>query len=145
VSYEVYAPRRTDLALTTVNGPVEVLDVSGTMRLQTENGPITLEGTGGDIQARATNGPLSINLTGTKWDGAGLDAETVNGPVHLEIPATYSAKLETGTVNGPMDLSTPLTVTFQGKRYSRITSVLGSGGATVRAVTTNGPVAIRRD
>jgi hypothetical protein len=65
--------------------------------------------------------------------------------VNLDIPADYSARLETGTVNGPFDIDSPLTVTLQGRRYSRIHSVLGAGGAPVRAVTTNGPVQIRRN
>jgi hypothetical protein len=144
VTFEISVPRHTDLTLTTANGPVEVENVTGTMRLDAENGPITLRAVGGDVQARAVNGPLSVQLTGSKWEGTGLDAETVNGPVDLRIPANYSANLETGTVNGPFDIDAPLTVTFQGRRASRIRSVLGSGGAPIRAVTTNGPVQISR-
>ena len=99
---------------------------------------------GGNVHARVQNGPLSVKLQGTRWDGEGLDAETVNGPVHLEIPAGYSARLETGTVNGPMSTEFPLTVTLQGRVARRITATLGSGGAPVRVVTTNGPLVIRR-
>jgi hypothetical protein len=144
VSYEMRVPRHSDLSLTTSNGPVQVEDVSGSMQLESENGPITLIGVGGDVRARATNGPLDVQLAGARWEGAGLDAETVNGPVSLDIPAGYSARLETGTINGPFDTETPLTVTFMGRSRSRISSVLGSGGAPVRAVTTNGPVQIRK-
>jgi DUF4097 and DUF4098 domain-containing protein YvlB len=85
-----------------------------------------------------------VHLSGTRWDGVGLDAEAHNGPVDLAIPERYNAKLETGTVNGPMDLAFPLTVTVQGRLTQRIQSTLGEGGATVRVVTTNGPLTIRR-
>ncbi len=144
VSFEVYVPRHTDLALETDNGPLFVEDVSGTMDLRAQNGPVTLTGVSGDVTARVVNGPLSVHLSGTRWDGVGLDAEAHNGPVDLVIPERYNARLETGTVNGPMDLAFPLTVTMQGRMTHRIQSTLGSGGAPVRVVTTNGPLTIRR-
>jgi hypothetical protein len=90
------------------------------------------------------NGPLSVGLGGSRWEGAGLDAETVNGPVVLAIPEGYSARLETGTVNGPMSVDFPLTVTFQGRWRDRLNTTLGDGGAPVRVVTTNGPLVIKR-
>ena len=144
VSFDVYVPRRTNLSLETVNGPLSVEDVSGTMDLRARNGPVSLNGVSGDVTARVENGPLSVQLSGTRWDGAGLDAEAVNGPVDLAIPERYNARLETGTVNGPMDLAFPLTVTMQGRVRQRIQSTLGEGGAPVRVVTTNGPLTIRR-
>ena len=115
------------------------------MALTAYNGPVSLDGVGGDVHARTTNGPIDIELTGERWEGAGLDAETTNGPVELAIPDGYSAQLEFGTVNGPMTLAFPLTVTIQGRVGRRITTVLGKGGPTIRAITTNGPVAIRRN
>lgn len=143
VSYELFVPRRgVDVTATTHNGPVALRDVSGRMNLEAVNGPIALDNVGGDVKARTQNGPLSIDLAGTTWEGAGLDAETSNGPVALTIPDGYSAKLETGTVNGPMQIGFPITV--QGRIGRRVETTLGNGGATVRAVTTNGPVVVRK-
>ena len=81
-----------------------------------------------------------MRLGGTKWEGAGLDAETSNGPVTVSVPATYSAHLVTGTVNGPIQFDIP--VTLQGRIGRRIETDIGSGGAPVRAVTTNGPLSV---
>lgn len=145
VSFVIYAPRRSDLRLDTQNGPIGVRDVTGRMALTAYNGPVSLDGVSGDVRARTTNGPIDVALTGERWEGAGLDAETTNGPVELAIPESYSAKLEFGTVNGPMTVGFPLTVTIQGRVGRRITTTLGAGGAPVRAVTTNGPVEIRRN
>lgn len=142
VGYEIYAPKALDLDLETQNGPVAVRGVRGTIRLEAQNGPIALDGLAGDVRARATNGPLSVHLTGARWDGAGLDAETRNGPVSLTVPDGYSAALETGTNNGPM--VSDIAITVQGRITRRISATLGAGGAPVRAVTTNGPVVIRR-
>jgi DUF4097 and DUF4098 domain-containing protein YvlB len=144
VSFDVYVPRRTDLTLATENGPLSIEDVTGTMDLTTQNGPLELSGVGGTVKARVENGPLGVRLDGTKWEGAGLDAETVNGPVDLEIPEGYSARLETGTVNGPMNVGFPMTVTVQGRITQHLSTVLGQGGALVHVATTNGPLTVRR-
>jgi DUF4097 and DUF4098 domain-containing protein YvlB len=144
VSFVFYVPRNTNVDVTTRNGPIAVKNVVGRMALSAENGPVSLSGVGGDVHVRAQNGPLHVRLTGTRWAGAGLDAETQNGPISLEIPSNYNAALETGTVNGPMDTEFPITVTLNGRRWKRLSTRLGEGGAPVRVVTTNGPVSLRR-
>ena len=144
VEFLIYVPRRSDLDLETHNGPLSVREVSGVMDLHTVNGPLSLNAIGGDVKARTSNGPLTVHLVGTRWEGAGLDAETSNGPVTLFIPEQYSANLETGTTNGPMQSDFPLTVTLNGRLSRNLTTKLGNGGATVRAITSNGPLALRR-
>lgn len=144
VMFIVMVPRKTDLTLATDNGPLSVTDVTGTMNLETHNGPLSLWGVGGDVHASAQNGPLTVDLLGTKWEGAGLDARTQNGPAELNIPDNYNAKIEFGTVNGPMDVGFPMTVTISGRVKDRISTTLGSGGPPIRVVTTNGPMTVRR-
>jgi hypothetical protein len=146
VSFVIYVPRSTNLDLETHNGPISVKNVVGRMQLSAQNGPISLTGVGGDVRAVAQNGPLQVRLTGNRWNGAGLDAETQNGPVQLSIPENYNAQLETGTVNGPMQSDFPITVTLNntGRSWKRMTMTLGSGGPPVRVVTTNGPVSLQR-
>ncbi|HKV50497.1 MAG TPA: DUF4097 family beta strand repeat-containing protein [Gemmatimonadaceae bacterium] len=143
VSFDVLVPHASDLDITAYNGPVAVRSVHGKMELQAENGPLDIDDAGGDVHGRTTNGPLAVHLTGKSWDGRGLDAETTNGPVTMQIPSSYSAHLETGTSNGPMRISFPITV--EGRLSRHITADLGSGGPTVRAVTTNGPLVLMRD
>ena len=92
-----------------------------------------------DIAARAVGRGLGVAT------GVGLDAETRNGPVVISIPEGYNAELTTGTVNGPMDIGFPITVQGRigtGRRH--LTTTLGSGGPSIRAVTTNGPAVIRK-
>jgi DUF4097 and DUF4098 domain-containing protein YvlB len=71
-----------------------------------------------------------------------MDVSTTNGGVSLSIPENYSAHLETGTVNGRLNVDFPITV--QGELKRELSANLGSGGATIRAMTTNGGVRIRR-
>ncbi len=135
-------PRRSNLRLETRNGPVSVEQVTGEMNIETRNGPLALREIGGNVRARTTNGPLSITLSGTRWDGAGLDAQTTNGPLTISVPENYNARLETGTRNGPVNVGFPITVV--GRIGRDISTELGSGGATIRATTTNGPLTLRR-
>jgi hypothetical protein len=144
VTFVVMVPRRTDLTLSTQNGPLSVDDVAGRMDLSTQNGPLSLSGVGGDVRARAQNGPLMIELMGARWEGTGLDAETMNGPADLRIPENYNAKIEFGTVNGPMDVGFPMTVTPSGRVRDHISTTLGNGGPPIRVITTNGPMTVRR-
>jgi hypothetical protein len=142
VSWEVRAPRATDLDIETHNGGVAVADVSGRIRFRALNGGVHLTEVGGDVSGRTTNGGLHIELAGTRWSGEGLDVETTNGGITLRVPEDFSARLETGTVNGGIDIDFPVTV--QGRVGRRLTTTLGDGGPTVRAVTTNGGVKVQR-
>lgn len=141
VSYEVFVPRRTNLDAEAHNGGISVEGVEGRMDLRAVNGGIHLRQTGGDVRAHTTNGGVSAELSGNTWSGTGLELETTNGGVVLDIPRGYNAELETGTVNGGMYIDFPITV--QGRLGRRINTRLGSGGPRVRAVTTNGGVRIR--
>ena len=142
VSYYVNVPRRFDLDLAAHNGGLSVAGVTGKLALDTHNGSVALVDVGGDVRAQTHNGSLNVQLTGTQWDGTGLDAETRNGSVRLAVPAQYAAQLETGTVNG--SIRTDIPVTVSGRISQRLSIPLGGGGRTVRAVTTNGSVSITR-
>ena len=142
VSYYVNVPRHFDLDLAAHNGGLTVDGVSGRLVLDTHNGGVALVGVGGDVRANTQNGSLNVQLTGTKWDGTGLDAETRNGSVRLAVPEQYAAQLETGTVNG--SIRTDIPVTLSGRISRQLSIPLGGGGRTIRAVTTNGSVQITR-
>ena len=142
VSYEIWAPRHTDLSLTASNGGIAVDGMDARMQLETVNGGLKLTDVAGDVRGTTVNGGVTAELSGDRWNGAGLDLRTSNGGVHLVVPSNYSAQLETGTVNGRMDIGFPITV--QGRFGRRLTTQLGSGGPRIRAVTTNGGVSIRR-
>jgi len=85
---------------------------------------------------------LVVELSGDHWEGDSLDVSTTNGGIVMSIPENYSAHLETGTVNGNLSVDFPVTV--QGRISKELAVNLGSGGATVRAMTTNGGVKIRK-
>lgn len=144
VNFALTVPRRADLDLDAQNGPLVIREVHGRIRAITTNGPVVLEGVGGDVHARSTNGPLTVRLNGSRWEGAGLDAATRNGPVALSIPDGFSAELTMSTSNGPISTAVPVTVTGSLLRGGQLQTTLGSGGAPIRIATTNGPAVLNR-
>jgi putative adhesin len=142
VSYEVFVPRRADLSLETMNGGISISEVNGKIDFSALNGGVVLRRVGGAVRGSTTNGGVVVELGGDRWDGETLDVKTTNGGIVLSIPENYSAKLETGTVNGGIDVDFPVTV--QGKINKQLAVNLGSGGATVKATTTNGGVRVKR-
>jgi hypothetical protein len=143
VSYEVFVPRRTDLAMESTNGGIRVQDVQGRLEATTTNGGISLDGVSGDVRGRTTNGGLDVRVARAGWTGAGLDLRTTNGGIDLRLPDGVSARLEAETVNG--GISTDFPITVQGRIGRRIEADLGGGGPPIRLSTTNGRVSIRRN
>jgi DUF4097 and DUF4098 domain-containing protein YvlB len=142
VSYEVFVPRRSDLSLTAHNGGIAISDVQGKLDFTTSNGGVALRRVGGTVHGGTTNGGLSIELSGDHWDGEEMDVKTTNGGISMSLPENYSAHLETGTVNGNLSIDFPVTV--QGRITRELAVNLGSGGPTIRAMTTNGGVRLKR-
>jgi len=142
VSYEVFVPRKIDLEADTQNGGVSADSIEGRLDFHAVNGGIRLLQVAGDVRGETTNGGVYASLAGGQWKGTGLDLETTNGGVTLEIPRGYNARLETGTVNGSMNIDFPITI--QGQLTHRLRTTLGTGGALIRATTTNGGVRIRQ-
>ena len=142
VSYEVFVPRKTALALTTYNGGISIDGVQAPITFEAYNGGISLANLGGDVHGSTKNGGVTVRLSGEKWEGKGLDVTTTNGGINWRIPESYSAQLKTETVHGGLSTDYPITVT--GKIGKGLNTKLGQGGALVSVVTTNGGISLRR-
>jgi hypothetical protein len=142
VSFEIFVPRRSDLSLEAHNGGIAIAEVNGRIEFNCVNGGVVLRRVGGSVHGGTTNGGLVVELAGNHWEGEELDVKTTNGGIIMSVPENYSAHLETGTVNGNVSVDFPVTV--QGRITRELSVNLGSGGATVRAMTTNGGVRLRR-
>jgi DUF4097 and DUF4098 domain-containing protein YvlB len=142
VSFELQVPRTALLTLHTQNGGISIDDFRGDAQFHAKNGGLSLTNVGGSLRGGTTNGGITIDLAGDHWDGSGLDVETHNGGIRLTMPRGYSAELETGTTHGGLNVDFPVTV--QGAPSRHLTTTLGSGGPTLRVMTTNGGVTIRQ-
>ena len=142
VSFEINVPRTAMLTLNTNNGGISIDDFRGSAKFHAKNGGLTLNNVGGDLRGETTNGGVTVDVSGDHWDGAGLDVETRNGGIRLNLPKGFSAELEAGTTHGGLSIDFPITV--QGQIGRHLETTLGSGGPKLRAITTNGGVTIRQ-
>ncbi len=140
VSFRIWAPRATALALSARNGGISVRAMRGESRFTTENGGVTLDDVSGQVVGTTRNGGVHVRLTGATWDGAGLDVETTNGGVTLAVPGGYSAALEVATVNG--GIRSDLAAVPADRRGRQLRATLGSGGPLLKLRTVNGGVRI---
>ena len=126
------------------NGPIALKNCSGTIDAEAQNGPISVAGSGGDVRVRTQNGPISVKLAGNTWEGAGLVASAVNGPVSLKIPDGYRSgavvesaghspfRCKGGACNGARS-----SWDDDGRRLQ-----IGGGASAVHLSTVNGPVTV---
>lgn len=148
VSYEITAPRSTNVNLSARNGGISLDGIDGKLEFETVNGGVSLRDVAGEVRGRTTNGGVNVVLSGNSWKGGGLDVTTSNGGVHISMPENYAANIETGTVNGGFNSDIPaLNVTTEDvkgdrSRSRRINTPINGGGPTIRVVTTNGGVKI---
>lgn len=141
VSYRLRVPRETSLVLATRNGGISIAEVRGDIEFSASNGGINLAHVGGDVRGETTNGGVHVVLGGDGWEGEGLDVETMNGGIDVELPEKYSARLLVSTVNGGIRSDLPEVAAASRSRSIRAT--IGDGGALLRLATTNGGVSVR--
>ena len=142
VSFEIRAPRQTELALTASNGGISVDGIQcahefgdGEWRFDRHRRRWRRPRLDGQRRhhRRAERRSLARKRSGS------ADVERRRASL---CPFQLFGALKTGTTNGGMDVGFPVTV--QGSFGRSFTTQLGTGGATIRAVTTNGGVSIRR-
>jgi hypothetical protein len=160
----VETPREAHLSASTLNGPLTLRSVSGEIRARTTNGPLSVSQVSGEVDVQATNGPvslneggghmrvvtqngpLSVNLSGSDWQGTGLEASTQNGPLHLNVPDGYrSGVLVDITGSGPFSCSNSACRNAQRDWDDNNNRRLRFGSdpnPIVRLTTGNGPVSI---
>lgn len=125
------------------NGPVSLDNVNGEVSVVVENGPVSVVDGGGDVKVRTENGPIAVSLHGEAWEGEGLEARAVNGPLALDIAEGYRGGVVVeSSGHSPWscgDLCGRGARTWDdgGRQFE-----IGPQPARVRLSTVNGPVAI---
>jgi len=158
----VKAPRGAALDLEAENGPIDLRDLSGTIRARTENGPLTVANCAGDIAAstqngpisfsggghnvdlRAQNGPLSVKLEGKSWEGGSLTAKTQNGPLDLVLSQGFASGVQVeATGHSPFSCRARACGGAARTWDDDARSIHFGGGETrIHLSTVNGPVSI---
>ena len=118
---------------------------TGTTEVDAVNGPLALTDLGGTVKATSQNGPLAINLSGSAWEGEGLDARANNGPLSLHVPESYQSGVQVTLSNhGPLSCrAKSCAQAMQQWQSGRGQLLFGGPTPVVRVAAMNGPVAIR--
>lgn len=159
----VKAPQDSGVDLEGENGPVDVRNISGAIRVRTENGPLTLErcdadieaitqngpisfsGSGGQVSLKAENGPLTIDLEGRRWTAGELTARTQNGPLSLSLSDAFQSGVVV-QASGYSPFSCKASACDRAdKTWDESTRRISFGNAetVIRLSTVNGPISIR--
>jgi hypothetical protein len=141
VAFTVQVPARVDFVAATVNGDVQIRDLSGDVQANTVNGDVDVTAAG-LVEAETVNGSVHATMGRADWTGA-MQFKTVNGSITVQIPANLSAVLDASTVNGDIESDFPITV--QGRFGPRhLHGTIGDGGRQLRLETVNGGIEIRK-
>ena len=158
----VRTPKSADVELTTHNGPATFYKVDGKITARAENGPISVDsctgeadisavngplsfsGAGGKLRLHTENGPISVAIGGSSWNGGGLVADAVNGPLSLHVPSGFqSAFLVESSEHSPVSCHASICAETRrtwDDEHRRIE--YGSGTPVIRLSTRNGPISV---
>jgi len=133
-----------NIHLSATNGPISLRNVGGVVETTTANGPISLVGGSGDHRVTAANGPVHISLSGSRWDGPGLEVSTKNGPLSLSIPDAYGSGIRIqASDHSPVNCKAPACAGAIKTLSSPSIIQIGNGDPIVRLSTLNGPLSIQ--
>lgn len=144
VDFRLHVPR--GLAATelhTMNGGINVADISGDLHASSMNGGLMLRGLVGTVHAETTNGGVSIALSGDRWHGSGLFVKTTNGGVSVKVPDNFAAHLVAQTTNGGVSVAFPVP-SVDSRHHNHVETDLNGGGPPVHLETKNGGVSVTR-
>ncbi len=168
----VSLPRASSLQLTTSNGRVEAVNVTGSITVRTSNGDVTTrQGSGIDVQtsngavtAANPTGSLSLQTSNGSVDVLGATdvtatVQTSNG--HIAFNGSLAAAQQTfGTSNAGLTLQLPSAASFSIDAHTSngtvrtdfpltttkdgLSGQVGTGGATIHASTSNGDLSVTK-
>ena len=130
-----------DVEMKTVNGPVDIKNSNGKISATAQNGPISVANSSGDIHLSAQNGPVTVKLNDDHWTGAGLEAQTHNGPLELRVPENYRSGVEVASsMHAPFSCHHPECKGTFDEENKQVH--LGGTPTVIKLSTVNGPVSI---
>lgn len=126
----------------TTNGDVRLSGVvAGQIDLRSSNGSLYGEGVMGSLNASTTNGSVHMAYAPEAAGDMTIDISTTNGNIGLAVPQHYSAHVDASTVNGK--IHTDLPVTVSGTIGKSINGTIGTGEGRLKLRTTNGSITLK--
>jgi hypothetical protein len=151
-------PRRIQMTISSISGPVTSGDVVGpvqassisgpltigkvgdAVKLSSISGPVQLESVVGHLNASSVSGNLSANIA--RLDERGIQLSSISGPVELRFRDQLNAELEVTNISGRVYLDVPNAPVQPSELTSDIKVRIGSGGSLISISSISGPVRI---
>lgn len=136
VAFVVKVPAGVRLFARTVNGAIDASALSADVDAETVNGSVKIE-TSGVARAQTVNGSVQAAMGRADW-ASDLEFRTVNGSIHVTLPATASTTVDAETVNGR--IVSDFAVTGSTVTRRRLKGTIGQGGRGMSLETVNGSI-----
>jgi hypothetical protein len=127
VTYDIFVPSKTRIALEIANGNATIEGVAGPIEASAENGNLSAHGTGGAVHLDTNNGDVEATLRATTA-APSVELDTNNGNIALRVPAGFNTKVVASVSNG--DVKNPF--------------ASATGPGTVSLSTNNGDITVSR-
>ncbi len=139
VHYTITVPKDLAVAVTHINGNVDVEAIDNTVSVDHANGNVSLANVVGSATVKVINGFIDGDVTLPR-DGA-IEMGTSNGNIDLAIPTSTSATLSASVINGLIRASN-LTLQEQSDSPRSLDGTLGEGEGTIELTTLNGNISV---
>jgi hypothetical protein len=138
----VYIAPRVNLDVATIRGDIDVRGASADVTASGVNGDISVFTSAGRVQASTVNGNLHVRSDSAPGTDD-LEYTTVKGSVTLDVPATFSGRLDVRSFDGRLRSDFPMTMESPVEpRHFHAT--IGDGKRRIRVSTIIGDIAIRK-
>lgn len=137
VDYVITVPPGIEISLDNVNGNVTSDRLDNDLTINLVNGKVSLDNYSGILQCEIVNGSFTGEIINTK----GVDINTVNGGIKLNLNNFINAELRAETVNGKISDS-DLEIREADRKKRFLKGYLGSGtpDALIKVSTVNGKI-----
>ena len=136
ISYKVRVPAANRFSGQSVNGGITAQNLDRQVTAKTVNGAVKVS-TKSWAEAMSVNGSLEVTMGSANWTGT-LRIASVNGSIHVGLPADANADIEVRSVNGGFHSEFP--VETQSFMSHHVQGRVGSGGRELKLDTVNGSV-----
>jgi DUF4097 and DUF4098 domain-containing protein YvlB len=144
VAYELSVPADVELdSIETVNGDVRIRAVDGIVKASTVNGGLDVGNLSADVSLETVNGTIVAEFDVLGADQR-VDAEAVNGRIEIRLPGDASARVTAETVNGSIDADDFGLEPEKGFVGRDLSGDIGGGAARISLDTVNGSIEISR-
>lgn len=136
IHYNVRVPAANRFAGRSVNGSVTAMNLDRPVSAKTVNGMVKVS-TKSWAEGESVNGSVEVMMGSADWTGT-LHIASVNGSIHVGLPANANAEIDVRSVNGSFNSELP--VVSQSFMSRHVQGRVGNGGRELRLETVNGSV-----